>query len=91
MAGNRMAPSPCWNPQYHLNQNSGGIWTSEESIYIYYDSNLGNPHFTDGSFWVMGCTSAGTECDAGTMYPTVMEDSNGNQVTISYNEGLGVT
>jgi hypothetical protein len=67
--------------QYHLNQNSGGIWTSLESIYVSYDSNAGNLHFNDGSFWVMGCTSAGTEWDAGTLYPTVMEDSNGNQLS----------
>ena len=39
----------------------------------------------------MGATSAGTEQDAGTMYPTVMEDSNGNQILLYYNSGLGVT
>jgi hypothetical protein len=27
----------------------------------------------------MGCTSAGTEADAGTLYPTLMQDTNGNQ------------
>jgi len=58
--------------QYHLNQNSGGIWTSTESVYVSYDSNTGKLHFNDGSFWVLGCTSAGTEWDAGTMYPTQM-------------------
>jgi YD repeat-containing protein len=77
--------------QYHLNQNSGGVWTSVESVYVSYDSNVGKLHFNDGSFWVMGSTSAGTEWDAGTMYPTLMEDSNGNQVVISYNDGVGVT
>jgi hypothetical protein len=25
-------------------------------------------HFKDGTFWTMGCTSGGTEADAGTMY-----------------------
>ena len=67
--------------QYHLNQNSGGIWTSTESIYVTYDANAGQLHFNDGSFWVMGCTSAGTEWDAGTLYPTLMEDSNGNELS----------
>ena len=40
--------------QYHLNQNSGGVWTSQESIHVSYDSNTGKLHFNDGSFWVMG-------------------------------------
>lgn len=77
--------------QYHLNQNNGGIWTSEESVYVTYDANAGKLHFNDGSFWVIACTSAGTEWDAGTMYPTLMEDSNGNQVIINYKNGDGVT
>ncbi|MGA2882186.1 MAG: hypothetical protein ABSG13_24810 [Bryobacteraceae bacterium] len=77
--------------QYHLNQNSGGVWSSLESVYVSYDSNAGKLHFNDGSFWVMGSTSAGTEWDSGTMYPTLMEDSNGNEVIITYNAGVGVT
>jgi RHS repeat-associated protein len=81
--------------QYHLNQvsqNSGDtVWSSLESIYVSYDSTVGKLHFNDGSFWVMGSVSAGTEWDAGTTYPTLMEDSNGNEVTITYNAGVGVT
>jgi hypothetical protein len=67
--------------QYHLNQNNGGVWTSIESVYVSYDSNIGKVHFNDGSFWLLGCTSSGTEWDAGTMYPTLMEDSNGNELS----------
>ncbi len=77
--------------EYHLNQNSSGIWTSRESIYVSYNANTNTVHFNDGSFWVMGCTSAGTEWDGGTMYPTLMEDSNGNQVIIGYKAGVGTT
>ena len=67
---------------YHLTHNSSGIWSSTtESAYVWYDSNYGVLHFRDGSYWVMGCTSAGTESDAGTFYPTVIEDSNGNQLS----------
>ena len=77
--------------QYHLTQNSGGVWTSQESTYVSYDSNANKLHFNDGSFWVMGSTSAGTEWDAGTMYPTLMEDSNGNEVIVNYAAGVGVT
>jgi len=69
------------------------VWSSTEGIYMWYDTTA-NParlYFPDGSFWVMGSTSGGTEQDAGTMYPTLMEDSNGNQVTIQYNPGVGVS
>src|SRR5205807_2111322 len=45
-------------------------------------------YFRDGSYWVMGATSGGTEQDAGTMYPTQIQDTNGNQIFIRYNTGL---
>ena len=67
--------------EYRLTVNTNGIWTSTEGIYLSYDSNAQRLYFRDGSFWVFGCTSAGTEQDAGTMYPTVMEDTNGNQLS----------
>jgi len=50
---------------------------------------MGRLYFRDGSSWVFGCTSAGTEQDAGTMYPTLMEDTNGHQITITYQAGAG--
>jgi hypothetical protein len=37
----------------------------------------------------MGCTSAGAEQDAGTLYPTVVEDSSGNQIIVTYMSGVG--
>jgi RHS repeat-associated protein len=77
--------------QYRLDQNNNGVWTSKESIYVSYDSSSGRLYFNDGSFWVFGSQSAGTEEDGGTFYPTLMQDSNGNQVIIRYNSGLGVT
>ncbi len=77
--------------EYRLNVNNGGVWSSTEGIYVYYDSNAGKLHFRDGSFWVLGSLSAGTEQDAGTMYPTLIEDSNGNQITLAYNAGDGVS
>jgi RHS repeat-associated protein len=77
--------------EYFLKVNNAGIWSSTESIYVYYDSTAGILHFTDGSFWTMGATSAITEPDAGTMYPTQMEDSNGNQVLVQYGHGAGGT
>src|SRR5262249_19095376 len=71
--------------EYRLDQNTNGVWTSKESIYLTYDSNTQRLYFPDGSFWLFGSVSAGTEQDAGSMYPTVMEDTNGNQVIIVYN------
>ncbi|HTS46968.1 MAG TPA: RHS repeat-associated core domain-containing protein [Bryobacteraceae bacterium] len=77
--------------EYRLTVNTNGVWSSKEGIYVYYDSNAGKLHFRDGSFWTMGALSAGTEQDAGTLYPTQIEDSNGNQITLVYNDGDGVT
>jgi len=71
--------------QYHLTQNSGGIWSSTESVYVWYNSNQNRLYFRNGTFWVMGCVSAGGEQDAGTLYPTIVEDTNGNQIIITYN------
>jgi len=75
---------------YHLTQNASGVWSSNtESVYVWYDSNHGLLHFRNGTFWTMGSTSAGTEWDAGVMYPTVIEDSNGNQITLQYDSAIG--
>jgi hypothetical protein len=65
--------------EYRLDINNNGVWTSRET-YVWYDSNAQRLYFADGSFWFMGAQSAGTEEDAGTMYPTFMQDSNGNQL-----------
>jgi len=77
--------------QYRLDQNNGGIWTSVESIYVTYNANTYTLYFRDGSFWVMGSTSATSEPDSGTMYPTTMEDTNGNQILITYQAGAGLS
>ena len=67
--------------EYRLDQNSGGVWTSQEGVYASYDANANRLYFPDGSFWVMGCVSAVSEPDAGTYYPTMMQDTNGNQLS----------
>jgi hypothetical protein len=58
-------------------------------VYIWYDTNTNLLHFRNGTFWLMGCASAGAEPDAGTFYPTVVEDSNGNQIIVHYLPGSG--
>ncbi len=77
--------------EYRLDQPDGtGVWTSKEGIYLSFDSNTGRLYFTDGSFWTFGSTSGGSEQDAGVMYPTMMQDTNGNQVLINYTAGGGL-
>ncbi|HUD97980.1 MAG TPA: hypothetical protein VMR62_00290, partial [Bryobacteraceae bacterium] len=77
--------------QYFLTQNNSGIWSSTASVYVWYDSNQNRVYFRNGAFWVMGCVSTGGEQDAGTLYPTIVEDTNGNQIIITYMPGAGVT
>src|SRR5581483_2193361 len=77
--------------EYRLDQNSGGIWGSKESIYVYYDPNAMVLHFRDGSYWYFGCISAASEADSGVMYPTSMLDTNGNWVSIGYQTSPGAT
>ena len=79
--------------QYRLDHNSSGIWSSSsQSVYVWLDTTVSpnRLHFKDGSFWVMGSTSAGTEQDAGTMYPTIVEDKFGNQTILTYDTAAGL-
>lgn len=46
--------------------------------------------FPDGSFWEFGSRAAGFEGDYGAAFPTLFQDSNGNQVKVSYKEGQGL-
>jgi RHS repeat-associated protein len=73
--------------EYSLATNTNGVWTGREGVYISFDTNTNRLYFNDGSFWVMGSQSSGSEPDAGTMYPTLIQDSNGNQITITYDNG----
>jgi RHS repeat-associated protein len=75
--------------EYKLDINTNGIWTSSQGAYVSYDGANQLLYFPDGSFWTMGCYSAGTEPDAGNRYPTIMQDTNGNQVLIRYQTGAG--
>ena len=76
--------------QYRLDVNNSGVWSSSQGIYVWFDANANRLHFRDGTFWVMGCTSSSGEADADTMYPTTVEDVNGNQVLIVYGAGAGI-
>ncbi|HXI43118.1 MAG TPA: RHS repeat-associated core domain-containing protein, partial [Bryobacteraceae bacterium] len=73
-----------------INANGAGVWTSSEGIYVSYDSNTKRLYFPDGTFWVMGCTSWGWEQDAGTLYPTQMQDTNGNLINVRYGAAVAL-
>ena len=51
--------------------------------YVWYDANLDTLHFPNGSFWKMNITSL-DDADHGTLYPSQMEDSNGNFISLTY-------
>jgi hypothetical protein len=76
--------------EYRLDvANADGTWSSREGVYVTYDPATNRLHFPDGSYWVMGCEAAGAEADAGTLYPTRMQDTNGNFIAIGYQAGMG--
>ena len=76
--------------EYRLDVNNGNIWTSRESIYLTYDTANRRLYFPDGSLWAFESLSSGTEEDAGTRYPTLMQDTNGNRIILRYLAGSGV-
>ena len=76
--------------EYRLSQNNSGIWSSTQGIFVWFDATTNVLHFPDGTFWAVACTSGGAEPDAGTMYPTTIEDVNGNQVLVTYLSGGGL-
>ena len=73
--------------EYRLDHVTNGyLWTSTMGTYVTFDATACQLHFTDGSFWTLGSVSVDLQ-DNGTLYPTIMEDSNGNQIQISYLPG----
>jgi RHS repeat-associated protein len=75
--------------EYRLDRNTGNVWTSVQGIYVAYNANNNRLQFPDGTFWTMGCQSSGGETDAGTLYPTQMQDTNGNYLKVDYAWGAG--
>ncbi|MEQ1948813.1 MAG: RHS repeat-associated core domain-containing protein [Bryobacteraceae bacterium] len=78
--------------EYRLDQNSGNVWSSKESIYVWFDANSNTLYFRDGTSWYFGCVSGPGEADSGVMYPTKFKDINlQNEITISYQQGSGAS
>jgi len=72
-----------------IKTKAGSLWTSVMGTYVTYDAQRRSASLYRRQFWTMGSISASGEQDAGSLYPTVMEDSNGNQIQISYLAGTG--
>jgi RHS repeat-associated protein len=71
--------------EYRLDtQNEYGHWYSRDNAYVWYDAANQRLYFPDGSLWLMANLTGNSEADAGTRYPTVIQDSNGNQIRVSY-------
>jgi RHS repeat-associated protein len=66
------------------------IWICLQGMFISYDPEHACLRFPNGDFWIMGCKSASGERDS-CLYPTLIEDSNGNQIIIDYMQGRGST
>ncbi|MEZ5403816.1 MAG: RHS repeat-associated core domain-containing protein [Bryobacteraceae bacterium] len=73
--------------EYRLDQQSNGVWTSKE-IHVSFDSLTNRLYFNNGTFWYMGVLSQGNEEDSGTLYPTLIQDSNGDQIILTYARGV---
>ncbi|MBL8241703.1 MAG: hypothetical protein JNM66_30030, partial [Bryobacterales bacterium] len=74
--------------EYRLETNAGGVWSSKDGIFVEYDANTGRLYSPGGSYWEFGCRASGTEQDTGTLYPTRIVDTNGNETKIRYQLGL---
>lgn len=75
---------------YRLDYSSSNHYWSREGHYqMHYDPVTTRLWFNDGSNWLMGAVSGSTEPDAGTRYPTVATDSNGNQIQLRYKPAVG--
>jgi RHS repeat-associated protein len=74
--------------EYRLDVNSSGVWTSSQGTYMNYVEATNRIYFNNGSWWQMDCVSGGVEEDAGSRYPTKVQDSNGNFIVLRYATGV---
>ena len=56
-------------------------------MFLTYEEDTKRLRMNDGTFWVMNAEASEGEEDAGTRYPTLMQDTNGNQIRIDYQQG----
>jgi len=89
--GNAYLFSDATGAQYRLDQYASGLWTSREGAHVTFDQNASKLYFPDGSFWIMNVQSAISEDDAGTLHPSLIQDSNGNRIQLQYAAAKGYT
>jgi RHS repeat-associated protein len=76
---------------HRLYPSTGDTYISRDSTYLKWDRVLHRLWFRDGTFWDFDYVSLDPEPDAGTRYPTRLQDTNGNYVTIAYSTGARIT
>ena len=66
-----------------------GIWgSSTDGATFIYNASNNRLTFPNGTFWQFDCASTGNEGDEGTRYPTLIQDTNGNQLILRYKPGV---
>jgi RHS repeat-associated protein len=75
---------------HRLYPSTGDTYVSRDSTYLKWDRVLHRLWFRNGTFWDFDYVSLDPEPDAGTRYPTKIQDTNGNYVTISYLTGARI-
>jgi RHS repeat-associated protein len=75
---------------HRLYPSTGDTYVSRDSTYLKWDRVLHRLWFRDGTFWDFDYVSLDPEPDAGTRYPTKIQDTNGNYLTISYLTGARI-
>ena len=74
--------------EYHLRQ-CGDVWRSIGATHITFDPSRSQLWFANGTSMIFGAVAGPMEPDAGSLYPTVVQDLAGHRVLISYLPGSG--
>ena len=77
------------DPATGLASPGSNVWVSStDGVAVLYDANLRRLYFPSGIFWQFDCASQGIEGDETARYPTLMQDTNGNQILIRYKPAI---
>ncbi len=74
--------------EYTLAQ-SGSDWVSSDGTYLVWNPSSSTLSLPSGTIMQFASTSAASEPDAGSLHPTLVQCTNGNQVILSYLAGQG--
>jgi RHS repeat-associated protein len=66
-------------------------YMSRDSTYMLWDRVLNRLTFRDGTYWDFNYVASDGGPDSGTRYPTRIQDTNGNYVTIEYTTGARIS